>query len=141
MPTTRPHRLRRWTTLALGAWLVWPPAWAAGSPDGPVSSTSDPLTLGSAKPAPGRGQCKNGFVWREARRGDTVCVLPATRDAVALQNRQARRLWVNGAEGPRTCVSGHVWREAFDGDTVCVRPAERDATQADNAQAVRRRVK
>jgi hypothetical protein len=145
--------------MLLAAWLAAPLAWAAGSPDGPVSSGSDPVTkmpsdpsdgvVGSSseplvlkrqkKKAPG-GQCKNGFVWREARAGDTVFVTPATRDAVALQNRQAPRLWVNGASGPRTCVNGYVWREAFDGDTVCVRPDVRDATRADNAQAAQRRV-
>ena len=87
-----------------------------------------------------RDTCKQGYVWREARTGDHVCVDPRTRDDVARQNREAARLWVKGDYGPRTCRQGYVWREAFQGDQVCVVPEIRDRTQQDNARAAQRRV-
>ncbi|MCP9276668.1 hypothetical protein [Mycolicibacterium arenosum] len=89
-----------------------------------------------ADPLPyGPETCINGFVWREAFDGDTVCVTPATRSQVAQQNADpsANKEPEGGAFGPDTCVSGFVWREAFDGDTICVTPDVRAATKADNA--------
>lgn len=103
----------------------------------PLGTTSDPLKVAPAKPAP--GTCKSGYVWREARKGDRVCVTPQMRDAVAGQNRDAQRRWVQGAYGPHTCVAGYVWREAFQGDDVCVRPEVREQVRQDNAMATRRR--
>jgi len=103
-----------------------------------VGSSSDPLKVAPAKPVP--GTCKQGYVWREARKGDKVCVTPATRDAVARANREAPRLWVQGAYGHHTCANGYVWREAFKGDDVCVRPEVREHTRQDNAMADKRRV-
>jgi len=82
--------------------------------------------------------CRQGFVWREARPGDHVCVDPKTRDLVQQQNRQRAKLWTTGAYGPHTCVQGYVWREAFPGDDVCVDPRFRDQTRHDNAEAARR---
>ena len=84
--------------------------------------------------------CKQGYVWREARPSDHVCVTPQTRAEVARQNREARRLWVNGAYGKHTCVQGYVWREAFQGDDVCVDPTVRDDTRRDNGLAAQRKV-
>jgi hypothetical protein len=109
-----------------------------------VGTSSDPLKVAPSnkpnKPQP-RDACKQGYVWREARSSDHVCVDPRTRDEVAQQNRQAARLWVKGDYGPRTCRQGYVWREAFDGDQVCVVPEFRDRTRQDNARAAQRRVK
>ena len=87
------------------------------------------------KTAPALPPCKSGFVWREARAGDTVCVTPQTRDLTRNENRRAleRRLETIGPYGPATCKSGFVWREAFDGDLVCVPPDRRDWARADNA--------
>src|SRR5262249_2014866 len=70
----------------------------------------------------GPDTCKNGFVWREARPGDNVCVTPQTRSQTAADNRMAafRRSPNGGPYGPSTCKQGYVWREAFPGDLVCV---------------------
>lgn len=95
----------------------------------PSSAVADPLPYGP-------DTCVSGYVWREARVGDTVCVTPATRDQVAQQNANAgANKDPSQASGPESCSQGYVWREAFDGDTVCVTPAVRSATLADNAAA------
>ena len=99
----------------------------------PAPAVADPLPYGP-------DTCVNGFVWREARSGDTVCVTPATRDQVAAQNANAgANKDPSQASGPESCSQGYVWREAFDGDTICVTPAVRSATLADNAAASSRR--
>ncbi|MGB3485756.1 MAG: hypothetical protein WBB07_26500 [Mycobacterium sp.] len=96
---------------------------------GPVAAQADPLPYGP-------DTCVQGFVWREARPGDTVCVTPAIRDQVAQQNANpASNRDPNAGSGPLSCSQGYVWREAFDGDTICVPPAVRSATLADNAAA------
>jgi hypothetical protein len=84
--------------------------------------------------------CMSGYVWRNARDGDTVCVTTATRDTVAQQNvnPSANREPGGGAYGPDTCKQGSVWREAFDGDTICVTPAFRQQMWDDNAAAASR---
>jgi len=94
------------------------------------------------KPAnkPHKDTCKQGYVWREARSGDRVCVTPQRRAEVARQNRDASRLWVNGAYGKHTCAQGYVWREAFQGDDVCVEPKVRDDTHRDNQYASQRKL-
>ena len=85
--------------------------------------------------------CKSGFVWREARQSDLVCVTPESRSRVATENRTASSRIVpgGGASGPFTCLSGFVWREAFDGDLVCVPPEIRTLVQQENQQAASRR--
>jgi hypothetical protein len=89
----------------------------------------------------GPDTCIQGFVWREARTGDTVCVTPAVRARTLQENSTPtlNREPNGGASGPDTCKQGFVWREAFDGDTICVTPGERAATKADNAAAASRR--
>ncbi|MEE2690677.1 MAG: trypsin-like serine protease [Pseudomonadota bacterium] len=78
-------------------------------------------------------RCKSGFVWREARPGDYVCVTPESRARTANENAQAAsRRNPNGAYGPNTCVSGYVWREAYDGDVVCVTPEVRALVKEEN---------
>ncbi|MCW3158525.1 hypothetical protein [Micropruina sonneratiae] len=84
-------------------------------------------------------RCLQGWVWREARASDHVCVTGATRSQVAADNAVKASRWVNGAYGPHTCVQGYVWREAFSGDDVCVTGAQRTQAKADNAQASARR--
>jgi len=81
--------------------------------------------------------CIYGFVWREARNGDTVCVKPEVRARVAQENStpMLNRQPGGGAYGSATCMQGFVWREAFDGDTICVTPEIRRDTLADNAAA------
>jgi hypothetical protein len=89
----------------------------------------------------GPDTCIQGFVWREARNGDTVCVTPAVRARTLQENSTPtlNRAPNGGASGPDTCKQGFVWREAFDGDTICVTPGERADTKADNAAAASRR--
>jgi hypothetical protein len=95
-----------------------------------------------AEPLPyGPDTCIQGYVWREARVGDTVCVTPDIRARTLAENADpsAHKSPTGGAYGPDTCLSGYVWREAFDGDTICVTPDERAATKADNAAAASRK--
>jgi hypothetical protein len=95
----------------------------------------------AADPLPyGPDTCIQGFVWREARVGDTVCVEPWKRDRTLAENATAAQRWdPNGSYGPQTCKQGLVWREAFDGDTVCVTPDIRQDTWNDNAAAASRK--
>ena len=85
--------------------------------------------------------CKSGFVWREARPDDLVCVTPESRTRVAQENRTAasRVQPGGGSFGPNTCLSGFVWREAFDGDVVCVTPEVRTLVREENSVAASRR--
>lgn len=70
----------------------------------------------------GPDTCRQGYVWREARPTDHVCVTPATRDRARYDNSRAagRRDPGHGGYGPNACKEGYVWREAFSGDVVCV---------------------
>lgn len=73
--------------------------------------------------------CRPGWVWREAKPSDLVCVTPARRDQTRTQNQLAPgRILPDGL-----CRSGFVWREAFAGDHVCVPPPARADARADNA--------
>src|ERR1700754_4535564 len=85
----------------------------------------------------GPDTCQPGYVWREARPGDHVCVTPKTRQTTRNENAQGagRREPGGGAYGADTCKPGFVWREAFEGDLVCVTPDRRDQAKADNARA------
>ena len=85
-------------------------------------------------------RCLNGYVWREARSSDHVCVTPSRRSQVRQENALAasRHNPNGGAYGPDTCNVGFVWREAFGGDHVCVPPAERTVARNENATAASR---
>ena len=91
------------------------------------------VRIRSARPL----RCVQGFVWREARPEDRVCVTPARRAEVREENRLAdsRRQPGGGAYGPDTCRQGYVWREAFPGDHVCVPPASRSKAREENSEA------
>jgi hypothetical protein len=80
--------------------------------------------------------CKQGYVWRDAKDGDGICVTPAERAEAKKQNANARnnRQVGGGPYGPNTCRQGYVWREAFAGDVVCVTPYERSMAKRQNAQ-------
>jgi hypothetical protein len=84
--------------------------------------------------------CKSGYVWRDAKDGDGVCVTPEERAEAKQQNGNARnnRQAGGGAYGPNTCRTGYVWREAFAGDVVCVTPYERTKAKQQNAANARR---
>jgi hypothetical protein len=102
-----------------------------------------PATTGGNLATPPTGHsnnCRSGYVWRAARDGDLVCVTPAARERVALENAEAAgHVDPSGAYGVNSCVAGFVWREAFDGDIVCVTPAARALATQENAEAVNRR--
>jgi hypothetical protein len=89
----------------------------------------------------GPDTCKQGFVWREARPSDHVCVIPSVRDQTRTDNSLAvsRRQPGGGAYGPLTCKSGYVWRDAWDGDGVCVTPETRTQAKLDNSLAESRK--
>ena len=107
---------------------------SGGSSDYSSSMTEYSLRL--------KRKCKQGFVWREAFRGDTVCVTPETREQVQRENLAgpSRRQPGGGAYGPDTCRQGFVWREASPSDHVCVPPGVRDETANDNQEAMSRTV-
>jgi hypothetical protein len=87
-------------------------------------------------------RCLKGFVWRESRAYDLVCVPPAERAGTRQENQQAasRVQPGGGAFGPDTCKPGFVWREAIDAswrgddpdDHVCVPPASRTRARQSN---------
>ena len=123
------------------AGVVMPDVSASGAdtpPAHPGTPGPEVVVLGRRQP---RDRCLRGYVWREARSEDHVCVTPQSRQRVALENRlaAARRLPGGGAYGPETCVSGFVWREAYDGDTVCVEPAARTRAREENRLGASRR--
>jgi hypothetical protein len=77
--------------------------------------------------------CKSGYVWRLTAPDDHVCVLPYTRDRVALDDAAATEHRVQG-EGDK-CIAGYMWREANPDDKVCVVPQIRSETLRDNMMA------
>jgi hypothetical protein len=99
------------------------------------------VTPAAADPLPyGPDTCINGYVWREARTRDNVCVTPGTRDQVAARNANTGgHKDTSQAYGPKSCSRGYVWRHASDSDTICVTPGTRSTTLADNAAASSRK--
>jgi hypothetical protein len=87
------------------------------------------ITIGTAA-----ADCKSGYVYRDAKDGDGVCVTPSDRAEAKAQNANAanNRQPGGGASGPNTCRQGYVWREAFGGDVVCVTPFERQKAADQN---------
>lgn len=101
-------------------------------------------------------RCVDGYVWRQLRPDDRVCVTPAVRDQTFADNRlsparteprMAAALCPHARPctpptpptGPAPCRPGFVWRQAVADDFACVTPAARDQAQDDNRQAPRRR--
>jgi len=82
-------------------------------------------------------RCRSGWVWREARSSDHVCVTTETRQQTATENASAaeRRNPNGGPQGRDTCLEGYVWREAFGGDHVCVTVESRNQAAEDNREA------
>ena len=97
-------------------------------------------TADAAGPS-GPDTCLFGYVWRETRATDRVCVTPATRTQAADDNAaHASRVQPGGgAYGPNTCRPGFVWRDAYANDQICVTPETRTQTAADNAAGNARR--
>lgn len=105
-------------------------------------------------------RCINGYVWRQARADDLVCVTPQVRSDTVMDNR----LWMTRTTGlvaahcmnqpcllarrneemqgpttPRPCLNGFVFREAYAGDYYCVTPQTRAQAKYDNSQSTIRR--
>jgi hypothetical protein len=108
----------------------------------PWSEDSIVTRIAGSDPRPRPDTCKQGFVWREARPQDHVCVTPQTRSQAARDNQLApsRRNPNGGPYGSDTCKDGFVWRDAFSGDHVCVTPQTRAQAAEDNRLAASRRV-
>ena len=124
--------------MAVAGLLVGLGLFVTTTSTGPPSATA--ASFGHAALPYGPQTCKNGFVWREARESDLVCVDPGTRTTTKQENAlAASRKNPNGAFGPDTCLPGFVWREAFPGDVVCVTPDRRDQARIDNSQVGDRR--
>lgn len=97
-----------------------------------------PKIVAPPTPAPHAADaCALGYVWREARPSDHVCVTPADRSTAAMQNSLAASRVVPGVGkyGPNTCKNGYVWREAYAGDVACVTPGERSTAAQQNGLA------
>jgi hypothetical protein len=94
-----------------------------------------PSPGGTSNCSYGPNTCVMGFVWRDARANDQICVTGDVRSQAAADNAAAAsRRAGGGPYGPDTCLQGFVWREAFPGDVVCVPPPTRSQAAADNQQ-------
>jgi hypothetical protein len=97
-----------------------------------------PLSFAVA-PDAAAAACKSGYVGRDAKDGDQICVTPAARKEAKAHNANAANNRERGdARGPNTCRDGFVWREAFAGDVVCVTPLERQNALVQNTEDARR---
>jgi hypothetical protein len=101
---------------------------------------SFPDSLGScdcsaALPAPpyGPNSCRQGYVWRNAFDGDVVCVPPARKTQVQIENGNAGSTRAGGSAN--TCKGGFVWRAARPSDLVCVTPQSRAQVKLENDTA------
>lgn len=116
-------------------WSAAAPATCKAAPQ-PAKPGLPIRHVGAATAAHKAQLCRSGYVWREARPADRVCVTPQSRARAAQENMSAKdRVDPAGGFGPASCKSGFVWREAFPGDQVCVTPQVRAAVADENAQA------
>ncbi len=143
-PAGKARRPGAWMALAavvaliVAGWIGWRLTAGGEKPGAPLPGAivdTEPPAPDTEPPPP--DTCKQGFVWREARPDDHVCVTPETRQQAAEDNLQAaaRREPEGGPWGPDTCLAGYVWREAYKDDHVCVTPETREQTRLDNSQA------
>lgn len=93
-----------------------------------------PRDEGARTPEPPRSRspqpssaCRQGLVWREAFRGDFVCVTPESRSQAARENADPAHA--------EPCQPGYVWREAIPTDHICVLVARRTAVAEENRRA------
>ena len=137
----QPYKKSRRTTIAIiaGAIVVAAVVGVFGA----RSIWSKKNASGQSQPTPPSEAvattCGSGYVWREARPTDHVCVTPESRFLASVENSRASQRWMTGAYGPHTCIEGFVWREAFEGDDVCVTPVRRDQVLEENRLANSRR--
>jgi hypothetical protein len=100
-----------------------------------IATSAALIPTGAASASAGPDYCLNGWVWRQARPSDHVCVRAAVRAQARADNAAARNRWISTTRGPKSCIRGYVWRGAFAMDRVCVTPAVHAQTVADNAKA------
>ncbi|MGO8368330.1 peptidoglycan-binding protein [Rhizobium ruizarguesonis] len=106
----------------------------------PVPITLDPQPPSGRIPSGALGQgiqygvetCLPGFVWREAKEGDTVCVPPQSRARALQDNADSEPSRTSNSSTPPSCREGAVFRAAFPGDAVCVEPSVRTETREEN---------
>ena len=132
--TSGTRRLKRWAALAPISAAIFA-AIGAVIAAAPATAAPPPLPYGP-------DTCIDGFVWREARTTDHVCVTPYVRTRTAQENANAAQFRDpnGGPYGPDTCLQGYVWRDAFVGDHVCVTGAIRSEAATDNAAAESRKL-
>ena len=83
----------------------------------------------------GPGQCKAGFVWRDANDHDHVCVTGPSRSRTAQDNAAGPSHKELGSD---QCKFGWVWREATRDDHVCVTGTVRNQTKVETSAAASR---
>jgi len=110
--------------------------WVSGSV---VTASCIPSTLAIVAapptPLPPSGTCKDGYVQRQIKSSDKVCVPPASKTQADADNAAADSRKLVTLYGPAACLEGYVWREAYSGDKVCVTPSTRSQAASDNAAA------
>lgn len=82
-------------------------------------------------------ECDDGYVYREAYRGDTVCVTSEVRAQTARDNTDAANRYAAGSAN--VCKPEYVWRLAGRGDLACVHWTARDMARQENRLAPERR--
>ena len=83
----------------------------------------------------GVGQCKPGFVWRDANDTDHVCVPGPSRDRVMRENQEAASRTEPNSE---TCKFGFVWRDGNKSDHACVTGTSRTLAASETRTAAGR---
>lgn len=83
----------------------------------------------------GVGQCRPGYVWREARHDDHVCVTGASRLRAQQDAGEQLKRVVPGSD---SCIHGFVWREATADDHICVTGTTRKESAEENRLAASR---
>lgn len=96
----------------------------------PKPASAKPVPIVLIPIGPITDTCASGFVWREARPSDHVCVPPAARDRVKGENHFGRL--ARDPEALSLCKAGYVWRGAYDGDRTCVSPAASNLAAEEN---------
>lgn len=131
--------LKRSRHLTITPWSVAPLAMLAAS--GALGAAGVVAAAPGDDLPYGPDTCIQGFVWRETRPSDHVCVTPNVRSRTVQENNQAaaNRDPNGGPYGPDTCKQGFVWRDAYQGDHVCVTPNIRSEAASDNAAAESRK--
>lgn len=119
----------------LGAGFLLAVSALTAPPFGPAGA--DATDAAGAAPAT---ECPRGFVPRDARPGDRLCVGLVSHDRVQRENRlAAQRVDPAAAAGAPRCLAPYVERGAVPGDDVCVTAAARRWVRIENTGAAAER--